>query len=170
MTGELRLRPLRTDDEAQARQAHAELAGDDFAFLLDWNPEEPWATYLDRLDRYRRGTDLPDDRVPATFLVAETSGTIVGRVSIRHELNAYLAAVGGHIGYGIRPGRRRNGYATEVLRQALVIARAEGVDRVLLTCDTDNAGSAMVIERCGGVFDGVREDPHGAPTRRYWIT
>jgi predicted acetyltransferase len=60
--------------------------------------------------------------VPATFLVAEVDRALVGRVSIRHELNAFLADVGGHIGYGVRPRYRGRGFATEILRQALVIA------------------------------------------------
>jgi predicted acetyltransferase len=68
---------------------------------------------------------MPADRVPATFLVADVDGAIVGRVSIRHELNDHLTHFGGHIGYGVRPAHRRRGYATEILRQSLVIARAE---------------------------------------------
>ena len=39
--GAVRLRPLREEDEAQARQAHAELAADDFPFLLAWDPAAP---------------------------------------------------------------------------------------------------------------------------------
>jgi predicted acetyltransferase len=107
--------------------------------------------------------------VPATFLVAQAGSHLVGRVSIRHELNAFLSDFGGHIGYGVRRGNRRRGYATEILRQALIVARAEGVDRVLLTCDDDNTGSAIVIERAGGVFDDVRVAPDGTRRRRYWI-
>jgi predicted acetyltransferase len=49
------------------------------------------------------------DRVPSTFLVAEVGGALVARTSIRHELNEHLAALGGHIGYGVRPGHRRRG-------------------------------------------------------------
>jgi predicted acetyltransferase len=94
---------------------------------------------------------------------------LVGRVSIRHELNAFLTDFGGHIGYGVRPSHRRHGYATEILCQALVIARAEGVDSVLVTCDDDNPASAVVIERAGGVLDDVRRAPDGTQKRRYWI-
>jgi predicted acetyltransferase len=71
--------------------------------------------------------------VPATFLVAEAEGQIVGRVSIRHELNACLAEVGGHIGYGVRPGFRRRGYATAIMRQSLAVASSIGLERVLVT-------------------------------------
>lgn len=94
---------------------------------------------------------------------------IVGRVSIRHELTPFLADVGGHIGYGVRPGYRRRGYAGEILRQALVIARAEGVDQVLVTCDDDNIASSQAIERHGGVLEDVRVAQNGVRKRRYWI-
>ncbi|MDN4161731.1 GNAT family N-acetyltransferase [Nocardioides abyssi] len=167
---ELRLRPLRADDEAEAVQAHQELAADDFELLLGWTPERSWADLLEQYERERRGVDLPEGRVPAVFLVAEVDGALVGRVSIRFALNDWLAAYGGHVGYGVRPAHRRRGHATEMLRQALVVARAGGVDRVLVTCDDDNAGSAATIERCGGVLDGLVDEPgQTVPKRRYWI-
>jgi predicted acetyltransferase len=75
----------------------------------------------------------------------------------------------GHIGYGVLAEHRRRGYATEMLRQSLVVARAVGVDRVLVTCDHDNVGSATVIERCGGVLHSVIDCEDGVPKRRYWI-
>jgi predicted acetyltransferase len=166
----LRLRPLRLDDEAAALRAHAELEQDEFPFLLEREPTETWAGYLRKLANYRRGIDLPSDRVPATFLVAVVDGELVGRVSIRHVLNDYLTRFGGHIGYGVRPAHRRRGHASEILRQALVIARAEGIDSVLITCDDDNVASAKVIERHGGVLEDIRPEPGGPAKRRYWIS
>jgi predicted acetyltransferase len=164
------LRPLTIADEAVAWQAQEELARDDFQFLLGVVDGEGWAAFVDRLEAHSRGVDVPDGRVPATFLLAEVDGEVVGRTSIRHELNAYLAAVGGHIGYGVRPGFRRRGYATEILRQSLVYARGVGIERALVTCDDGNVGSATVIERCGGVFEGIEPDPDGGTAkRRYWI-
>jgi len=76
---------------------------------------------------------------------------------------------GGHIGYGVLREHRRRGYATEILRQSLVVARAEGVDRVLVTCADDNVASVRVIERCGGVLESVIDGIQHARTRRYWI-
>ncbi len=165
----LRLRPLRLDDEADALRARAELEADGFTFLLDWKPAQPWVTYLQELERRRRGLDLPADRVPATFLAASVGPDLVGRVSIRHRLNDFLLNFGGHIGYAVRPSYRRQGFAGEILGQALIIARAEGVERVLVTCDEDNAISTRVIERHGGVLEDIRPDPDGPPKRRYWI-
>jgi predicted acetyltransferase len=118
----------------------------------------------------RRGLRLPTDRVPATFLVAFEGEELVGRVSIRHVLNEFLAHVGGHIGYAVRPRHRGRGHATEILRQALIVARSLGIDDVLVTCDEPNAASVAVIERARGVLEDVRVDSDGVPKRRYWIT
>jgi predicted acetyltransferase len=167
---DLRLRPLRTADEAEARAAQAELTPEGFRFLLDgFSPREGWDAYLERLERYRSPNGAAPGMVPATLLVAEVEGEIVGRVSIRHELNDMLLRVGGHIGYGVRPQHRRRGYATEILRQSLIIARSLGIDPVLVTCDEDNAGSMAVIERCGGLLEDTVEVPGAARKRRYWI-
>jgi predicted acetyltransferase len=166
---DLRLRPLIAADEAEARSAHAELARDDFTFLLDWAPQQSWPRYLAALQNRRQGLALPAERVPASFLVAEVRGALVGRTSIRHTLNDHLAAVGGHIGYGVRPGYRRRGFGTEILRQSLIVARAEGVDRVLVICEEENLVSATVIERLGGVLEDIRLRPDGTRMRRYWI-
>jgi len=113
---------------------------------------------------------MPPGWVPATFLLAEAEGRVVGRVSIRHELNAFLAEFGGHIGYAVRPTFRRRGYATDILRQSLHVAQRLGIERALVTCGVDNVGSAKVIEKCGGVFEGVAPGRDGiAARRRYWI-
>jgi predicted acetyltransferase len=165
----LRVRPLTVDDEKEARSAHAEMARDRFTFLLDWDPRDAWPEYLERLHDRRRVLAMTADRVPATFLVAEVGAALVGRTSIRHKLNDHLAAVGGHIGYGVRPGHRRRGCATGILRQSLIIARAEGVGRVLLTCEENNRPSATVIERVGGALEDIRVDADGTRMRRYWL-
>ncbi len=60
------------------------------------------------------------------------------------------------MGYGVRrPQFRRRGFATVMLRQAFVVARDVGVADVLITCHVDNVASVKVIERCGGIFEGI---------------
>ena len=150
--------------------AHRELAAEGHLFGFDVEPRVPWDTYLKTVDDQRQGIGLRESRVPATFLVADVGGEIVGRSSIRHELNHVLEREGGHIGYAVRPGYRRRGYATEILRQSLIVARAIGIDRVLLFCDVDNVGSRAVIEACGGRLDAITDiGPHRPAKRRYWI-
>jgi predicted acetyltransferase len=169
-TGLLRLRPPREDDEVAFAVAHAAMAGEGFAFGIGYRPGMEWADYLGALEDRRHGRNLPPRSVPGTLLVADVAGEIVGRASIRFQLNDFLLHEGGHIGYGVLPRHRRRGYATEILRQSLVIAHAAGVGRVLVTCDEDNLGSRTVIELCGGVLESVEDAGDGtSPIRRYWI-
>ncbi|HET6873667.1 MAG TPA: GNAT family N-acetyltransferase, partial [Acidimicrobiales bacterium] len=157
----LRLRPFRATDEAAAIAAHESLKQDHFQFLLNYGEGEPWADYIQRLEYFRRGTEIPADRVPDSFLAAVVGDGLVGRVSVRHSLNEWLARYGGHIGYGVVPSQRRRGYATEILRQALVVARSVGVDDVLLVCADSNVGSARAIEACGGRLESTVPGPDG---------
>ncbi len=165
--GRLRLRPIVADDEAAFDAAHR--ATSDYLFGLGYTPGMPFEEYLDSVRRARCGIDLDEGLVPATFLIAEVDGAIVGRTSIRHELNDYLFQFGGHIGYCIVPQHRRRGHATEILVQSLIIARSVGVRSALLTCDDDNLGSASIIEGAGGRLDNVVAGDDGVAVRRYWI-
>lgn len=166
----LRLRPVRIADEEQFLAAQKSLSDtDDYLFGLHYESTLAWPVYVALLGNHARGINLPMDLVPDTFLVAEVDEVIVGRVSIRHELNDFLAHEGGHIGYAVLQRHRRRGYASEILRQALVIASSLGIDVALLTCDDDNAGSAAVIEQCGGIHRDTVRASNGSQTRRYDI-
>lgn len=145
------------------------MATESFTFGLGYSPDMNFDDYIKQLEDHRTGLNLPERFVPSTFLVAEVDGQIVGRTSIRHRLNEFLLREGGHIGYGVLPEHRRRGYATEILRQSLIIARSMGIDRVLVTCDDDNIGSIRAIEASGARLENVVTNEEGAPRRRYWI-
>ena len=164
----VRLRAFTLDDYEAAMAAQRELAADGFDFLWGYSQGDDWAQYLDTAKDAARGINLREGWVAAANLAAEVDGELVGRSSVRFALNDYLAERGGHIGYGVRPQFRRRGYATEILRLSLEVARAHAVTRVLVTCDDDNLASAGVIEKCGGVLESVRGE-EGDRYRRYWF-
>lgn len=166
----LLLRSVREDDEQAMLAAHAAMQADRFSFALGLDPARPFQEFVRDLNERLHGRNLAPGKVAETFLVGDVDGSIVGRLSLRHELNELLRRVGGHIGFGVLPQHRRRGYATEMLRQALPLARARGLTRVLVTCDDDNLGSRSVIERCGGALHAIVPPHDQFPTiRQYWI-
>jgi predicted acetyltransferase len=171
MTDRLILRLPAENEENEFLRAHRATSPEVPYFLHFYSDEMPFRDYLRVLAEQRRGANLPTDRVPSTFLFAFVGTRIVGRVSIRHSLNEILERIHGHIGYVVVPEFRRQGHATEILRQALGIARKDlGIRRVLLTCDDDNVGSIKTIEKNGGQLQNVISGPDlEKPKRRYWI-
>lgn len=109
-------------------------------------------------------TPRPPGWVPDTVLWFADEDQFIGRLTIRHDLNEMLREVGGHIGYDVRPSARRRGHATEMLRRALPMAAALGLDPLLITCDVDNIGSRRVIQANGGRLEDER---HGK--LRFWV-
>lgn len=125
--------------------------------------------YAQTLEDHSRGLNLPENHVPAsTYFLADTRGYLHGAVNIRHGLNDFLRTEGGHIGYGIRPSSRGNGYGTKILALALEKAKELNINPVLVTCDKDNFPSAAIIQKNGGVMDSEIEiNNHWL--QRYWI-
>jgi predicted acetyltransferase len=165
------LRRPRENEEGEFMRAHRATTPEVPSFLHYHQEGMAFSRYLEVLDEQERGVNLPPNHVPSTFLFAFKGQRIVGRVSIRHRLNDFLLRVGGHIGYVVVPEFRRQGCATAILRLAIDIAREKhGIDRVLVTCDSDNIGSIRTIEKNGGVFQNVITAPDlDKPRRRYWI-
>lgn len=106
----------------------------------------------------------------------------IGQASIRPELcTSYLLTYGGHIGYSIRPSKRRQGWGKKILALALYEARELGLKRALVTCDSDNIGSRKIIEHNGGQFESAigmtrstfrtegRKTDGALEKLRYWI-
>jgi predicted acetyltransferase len=167
----LKLRRPRLDEEPEFLRAHRATTAEVPNFLHYYEEGMPFGRYLEILEQHTHGENVPPGHVPSTFLFAFQGSRIVGRVSIRHELNEFLLRIGGHIGYTVVSEFRRRGYATEMLRQSLAIAGQRlGLTRVLVTCDDNNVGSMRTIEKNGGVLENVVTGPDlDTPKRRYWI-
>jgi predicted acetyltransferase len=131
--------------------------------------ERDFASFLAGLED-AAGRSVQPGLVPQTsnWLVEDTA--FIGRVSVRHRLNENLMRVGGHIGYEIRPSRRRQGYGTLALRLGLEKAKALGIRRALVTCDATNGPSRSIILANGGKMEDEIEMGEGKPAKqRFWI-
>jgi predicted acetyltransferase len=164
------IRPT-TELRESCLEAIRELSVDpDFQETLDWfyDVGPDFEAYVK--DMLARSTRRTETIVPETIFWAESGGEFVGRISIRHDLTPGLARIGGHIGYDVRPSFRKKGIASEMLRLALPHAKSFGIQKALLTCDENNAGSIKVIEKNGGVLEGKLDMGEGHPRKlRYWI-
>ena len=125
------------------------------------NGSEMW----DKSDNYNKWLErVSKSSNPITdvfFAVRENDKKMVGIICLRHELNDFFKDFG-HIGYSVRPSERRKGYATEMLRQILIIANQIGLQQVQLSCENDNIPSVRTILKNGGIYERsyqYRENP-----------
>lgn len=137
--------------------------------------EADFPGYLAALTDQRGSIRLPNGqivpKVPFSVHWLVEGDEFIGEAQLRHRLNEHLIKEGGHVGYGIRPSRRRQGYGTLILALALKECCRLDIRRVLLTCLDDNIASARIIEANGGELENVIEHPSGrGRVRRYWIT
>jgi len=143
---------------------------------------EPWVLQVDysdfnamviRFDQISKGINIPEGYVPSSTFWAyeDEKDKIIGAVNIRHYLNDIFIKAWGHIGYGVRPGERRKGYATQILHLALNECRCLNIEKVLLCCYKENIDSSKTILKNGGVLENeIMEDATGKIIQRYWIS
>lgn len=124
--------------------------------------------YLEHLELKEAAEGLVPDSV--FFLLDEARDRLLGAINIRHYLNDSLLKEGGHIGDGIRPSERRKGYATEMIRLALIECKKLSIDKVLMTCDKENIASAKSIIKNGGILENEFVNSDGKVEQRYWIS
>ncbi len=166
------IRKLTPEDEKAFYAAYREfLASNDFEFVSHYKEGMAFNELIQNLEEQEAGRNLPDGFVPSTFLFGFVGKKLVGRVQIRHKLNDFLRRIAGHIGYGVVPSERGKGFAKQMLRESLTVAKSLGLDKVLVTCDENNLPSKKVIEDAGGVFEKLSSQGEALPQKRlYWIT
>ena len=87
-----------------------------------------------------------------TFFAIDESEEIVGIIDFRHTLNDFLIDFG-NCGYSVRPSKRNKGYATEMLRCILDIARNAGLCEIHLSVEKNNTPSIKTITKNGGIYE-----------------
>jgi len=146
--------------------------GNLIAKLQEPKDGEVFESFVEHFYDEMKGVNLPEGYVPATMFWLIDNGEFIGRIQIRHELTEAMLARGGHIGYYVRPTKRKIGYGKKMLEMALLEAQKMGFEKVLLTCNDDNFGSAKIIESNGGILENIidGEKEGEKKKRRYWIT
>ena len=145
---------------------------------LNHTNHSPWAIFKNDyhdFDYYLENLEVKEaaeGKVPDSvfFLLDAERDKLLGAINIRHHLNENLFKEGGHIGVGIRPSERRKGYATEMIRLALIECRKLGIEKALMTCDRDNVASAKSIINNGGILENEFINSDGVIEQRYWIS
>lgn len=94
----------------------------------------------------------PDWVLTDTFYAVDETGRIIGIIDLRHTLNDFLKDFG-NCGYSVRPSERRKGYATEMLRLLLGVARNAGMKELHLSVEIENEPSIKTITKNGGVYE-----------------
>lgn len=144
------------------------VTGDMVPFVLRYDYSD-FDSFLLQMKNLKNGVGLKENSVSSsTYWLVDDTREIIGVTNIRHKLNDKLMQIGGHIGYGIRPIRRKQGNATELLKLALLKAKDMKISKALLTCNKENIGSAKTIIKNGGVLDS-EDIIDGTMIQRYWI-
>ena len=87
-----------------------------------------------------------------------------GIIRVRKGMNEFLLKRGGHVGYYMKKDYRGKGYGKKMLSLCLDLLKKEGMNKVLITCSTDNTGSQKIIEYNKGILENIIDG-----TKRYWI-
>lgn len=99
----------------------------------------------------KRKANRRKGRVPAYLFTIRKAGTgeTVGNIDLRvgHSENTWF---GGNIGYAVAPAHRGNRYAAKACRLCFELARRHGVEKLLITCNPENAASRRTCELVGG--------------------
>jgi predicted acetyltransferase len=127
-----------------------------------------FGAYLERTRA--EGQGRRSGRAPCSHFWLLDSGAVVGTARVRHRLTPELQREIGHIGYDIRPSKRRLGYGSRLLSLTLRAARDLGLAEVLIVCDADNLASVALVERVGASFlEEVVSTRTALPIRRYSV-
>ena len=115
-----------------------------------WALDYPFEDELDALRRFVANADGPSAGHPFTlYRIDELStGRAVGGLGFFGRPDADGVA---ELGYGLVPSARGQGFATEALRLALVIAESAGAKRVVADTSAENLASQKVLLKAGFV-------------------
>ncbi len=99
-----------------------------------------------------------DELLPFYYYDIIIGDSIVGKISIRIGSN-YHSYYNGNIGYEIDKEFRGNNYSYKACKLAFQVAKAHGMNELILTCDESNIASYKTIENLGAELIEIAKPP-----------
>ncbi len=125
-----------------------------YPFPLDFEHHD-FPAMLARITDFAEGKNLPEGYVPSSTYWLIVQGELAGVSNLRHYLNEGLEQAGGHIGLGVRPSFRGQGWGAWLMLKTIELAHDRGISDVHIHCYADNDASAATIRRCDGKLLGT---------------
>ena len=166
------VRQLTPDDEVAFFEGMKLWSEQDLTwYTFAWKPGMSYQEMLAILEDERLGRNLKPGRVAHAMLYGFLHGEIIGRVSIRHELNEFLIHRGGNIGYAVAEKYRGHGHATALMKEGMRYCKDLGLAEILVTCDDQNMPSWKIIEKFNARLENKVQDESDSKKiiRRYWV-
>ena len=99
-----------------------------------------------------------DELLPFYYYDIFAGDTVVGKISIRIGSN-YHSYYNGNIGYEIDKKFRGNNYSYKACKLVFQVAKAHGMNELILTCDESNIASYKTIEKLGAKLVEIVKPP-----------
>ena len=116
---------------------------------------------------------LIEGQSPSIHYWAVDGERFIGEFQLRTQFTDKVMTEIGSIGYAVRVTEWGKGYGTQILQRGLEIAKAYGMEKVLLTIHENNVASIRLCEKMGGKWQDTIQaynDAEGHHSlRRYWI-
>lgn len=123
-----------------------------------YRENETFDEMIKRLKDRSKGINIAKLDVPSSMKWIIENDEVVGTIDLRHILNKNYFERLGHVAYYIHPLKRNRGYATKALSLAIKWYKKMPINKILITCYSDNEASKKVILNNGGVFEKATPD------------
>jgi predicted acetyltransferase len=155
----------------ESYRAYIRELGDEvrYPFPLDFEHAD-FQELLRKLENFSRGKMLPEGFVPSTTYWLVQGQELIGVSNLRHYLNERIRNIGGHVGLGIRPSCRGQGFGKTLLGLTIDEATKRGIGTIHVHCHKHNEPSSRMIKAVGGILDSEIQETSGSVVQRYLVS